>query len=504
MESNNIAFRQPCDEKAKVAYALNLCAVSISQIIDSKDLVVLKQERESILNNINLQNFVKHPALLDVLRQILDTITYLEIQAGDLSFVEKEYQQKLKNAIWSAVPSPGSLFVGSHPAMLALAVASQVGTGYMNYRRNKSQYALEKEKSIWELKRHELEQLYGLRAQLFETAWKLSADYNFDDKFRLTEKQLSRYSEALLEEDPLKRFERLDVISDRFTAFPPFWYHKGNAAMEVFRDKQYSELSHSYKAEALEAYKKFGENHFEFLREDIIAASCFIEHISLLEQGDPLIEGLLNQALQLAGENYDVLQQSVLVNIHLKKYAEVILPLREMIANNYNVGLNAILLSRIYFKNNSKFEYEKLCLIAGKDNVLSWSEDADLSERLLVDSHKQRIAGEYSAMVRRIAFELSIDRSLDYFKSIYNEFNEVSSDLQGNIYENKKIIEHFSVVKSKLKKAATSRDDKDKSILDFSHEANMLCNALISSESKMQIDDNTAEIIKKIKAIAKS
>jgi len=37
------------EEKIKAAYALNLCAVSVSQIIDSLDLVVLKQEREYIL-----------------------------------------------------------------------------------------------------------------------------------------------------------------------------------------------------------------------------------------------------------------------------------------------------------------------------------------------------------------------------------------------------------------------------------------------------------------------
>ena len=286
MSTSELSIQMPQEEKTKVAYALNLCAVSISQIIDSRDIYILKQERENILNNLNLQNFVKHPALLEVLKQILDTITYLEIQAGDLEFVEKEYQQKLKNAIWSAIPSPGALFLGGDPVTTAIAIAAQIGTGYMNYRRNKSQYALDKDRSIWELKRHEIEQLYGLRAQLFETAWKLSVDYDFDDRLRLSQKQISRYSEALLEEDPLKRYERLDVMSDKFAAFPPFWYHKGNAAMEIYRSNLYSSFSDGYKSEALKGYEEFHKCHFEFLREDIIAASCCIEHISLLGQSE--------------------------------------------------------------------------------------------------------------------------------------------------------------------------------------------------------------------------
>lgn len=499
MESNSMVVQVSQEEKTKVAYALNLCAVSISQIIDSKDIVVLKQEREAILNNLNLQHFVKHPALLDVLKRILNTITYLEIQAGDLSFIEKEYQQKLKNAIWSAIPSPGSLFVGSAPAMLAIAVASQIGTGYMNYRRNKSEYVLDKEKAQWELKRHELEQLYGLRAQLFEAAWKLSVDYDFDDGFRLTEKQLSRYSEALLEEDPLKRFERLDVMSDRFSAFPPFWYQKGNAAMEVFRDKQYSEFSETYKTEAIKAYNKFITGHFEFLREDIIAASCFIEYISLLEANDPLIEILLEKALRFAGENYDVLQQSVFVNLQLKKFDAVIPSLREMIVNNYNVGLNGILLSRIYFEKSCRAEYDKLCLIAGKNNVLPWSNDAILSEKTLMDTRKADITDAYLSMVKRIIFILGTSKDWDSFKTMYNEFNIISNSLQKTIGGDEDIIEKFTKVEEKLKRAIAHSDDK--SIKVFYTEADKLCSALSSDKYTIQIDDYTT-LIKKMKTIA--
>jgi hypothetical protein len=487
------------EEKRQVAYALNLCSVSISQIIDSRDIIVLKQERESILNNLNLQNFVKHPALLDVLKQILDTITYLEIQAGDLDFIEKEYQHKLKNAIWSAIPSPGALFAGGDPVTLAIAIAAQIGTGYMNYRRNKSQYTLDKEKSVWELKRHELEQLYGLRAQLFETAWKLSADYDFDDKYRLTQKQLSRYSEALLEEDPLKRFERLDVISDKFSAFPPFWYHKGNAAMEVYRDARYTTFSESYKTEALKAYNEFHERHFEFLREDVIAASCCIEHISLLEPTDEYAEELLRQALCLAGENYDVLQQSIFVSLRFKKFDEVITPLREMIANDYNVGLNGILLSRIYFAKTLKTEYEKLRAIAGEDNVLPWSDDADLSERQLVDVRKSRISDEYRNMAQRIVFRLKTTKNASLSSAIYNGFIEISAILQRYAKGNDELIESLGSTEGKLKQAIKSINDK--SLRDFFEAANETANVLLASEFSIQISEDAPELIDKMEKL---
>ena len=43
------------DKQTKqAAYALNMCTVSVSQIIDYDDINILEQEYEAILNNINL------------------------------------------------------------------------------------------------------------------------------------------------------------------------------------------------------------------------------------------------------------------------------------------------------------------------------------------------------------------------------------------------------------------------------------------------------------------
>ena len=85
------------EEQLKAAYALNLCTVSISQIIDYDDMNIMEQEYEAILNNLNLEQIPKDDALLKVLKQILDTITFFRIQEVDKKLIEKEYQQKIKN-----------------------------------------------------------------------------------------------------------------------------------------------------------------------------------------------------------------------------------------------------------------------------------------------------------------------------------------------------------------------------------------------------------------------
>ena len=75
------------EEKHRAAYALNMCTVSISQIIDYDDLNILEQEYDTILNNLDLEKIPKDEALLRILRQLLDTITYFKIQEGDRKFI---------------------------------------------------------------------------------------------------------------------------------------------------------------------------------------------------------------------------------------------------------------------------------------------------------------------------------------------------------------------------------------------------------------------------------
>lgn len=410
-------------EKKKVAYALNLCTVSVSQIIDYNDIYILEQEYDAILNNLNLQNFIKDESLLKVLKQLLDTITFFRIQEGDKKFIEKEYQQKMKNAMWSAVPNLSIIFTGGNPLAIAIAAVTQIGIGYMNYRKNKNQYLLEKEKQEWELQRSAMEQFNGLRRELFETAWRLSDAYDFDDKYRLTEKQISRYNAILLDPDPLRRFEKLDVISDTFRAFPPFWFYKANAAKDIYRSEEYrnTEIGFSFKQKALDAYHEFDAIYVKFMREDVIAASCALEHISLLDpqKDSEEIKRLLCRAVELAGDNFDVLQMCVLSYIALKQITDAKTTLQKLINDNYNIGLNGLLLSRIYCKHDkNKTEYDILKKRIGEKNVMPWIESDVDADRGYIEYRKQDVIWRFEEFLKALVhkYQLLFNESL-YWKN---------------------------------------------------------------------------------------
>lgn len=86
-------------EQFMAAYALNMCTVSVSQIIDYNDAHILEQEYDAILNNINLEKIPKDEALLKILSELLNTITFFKIYDIKEKQIEEKYKRKIKNAI---------------------------------------------------------------------------------------------------------------------------------------------------------------------------------------------------------------------------------------------------------------------------------------------------------------------------------------------------------------------------------------------------------------------
>ena len=380
-------------EKRQAAYALNLCMVSVSQIIDYDDIYILEQEYDAILNNLNLEMMPKDEALLEILKQLLNTITFFRIQEGDKKFIEKEYQQRVKNAIWAAVPNFAIIGAGGNPLSVGISLATQVGIGYMNYRKEKAQIAAEREKEEWKLQRSAMEQFNGLRRELFDTAWRLADKYNFPDEYRLTESQIARYNTILMDSDYLRRYERLSYISDKFEAYPPFWYSLGNAANVIAQDTSYDpKIQAEYRFLAMQHFQKFLDiTERNLLREDKLLASCALEYADLLlsmgNNAPQKLEPLVRKAVSAAGNSYDILEMCGIAYIRLGNYTEAAKILRMLVNEGYNETVNAQFLSRIYVSDfinkalpSAQYDYLTLQARVGKNLLFPMPSNSNLSQ----------------------------------------------------------------------------------------------------------------------------
>lgn len=276
------------------------------------------------------------------------------MQEGDKKLIDREYQQKMKNAIWSAVPNLGLIVAGGNPVTMAISLASQVGIGYMNYRRVKSENQLEYDKQQWQLQRSAMEQFNGLRRELFDTAWRLADTYKFPDEYRLTERQIRQYDEILMDNDEIRRYERLTTIKDKFIAYPPFWYHYGSTANYISRDRTVNlsdETRMQYRLEALDHFETYWEaNKFALLREDQLASSCALEQVDLLDidRDREKIAELLDKAVKFSGYANDILQLCAVAYLKIDEKEKASELLRILVNEEYNITVNAQILSSLY------------------------------------------------------------------------------------------------------------------------------------------------------------
>lgn len=411
-------------EQLKAAYALNMCTVSVSQIVDYNDEYILEQEYEAILNNLNLEQMPKDEALLNILVKLLNVITFFRIDKIKREQIEKKYQQKIKNAIWSAVPNIGVIVAGN-PVTVALSLATQVGIGYMNYRREKASALADKEDQEVELRITAMEQFNALRRELFTTAWRLADEYNFPDKFRLTERQISQYNAILMDPDEIRKYERLASVQDKFEAYLPFWYYMGHTAKLIAED-----ADNGLSEDAREYYRKQAKLHFEkyeslntfnILREDEITASFALEFVDLLLLEDHpdygRISNLIETAVSMAGNAKDVLEICAFAYLKTGNTSAAATVLRNLINEDYNTATNAKILTRIYvseyLQNNDNavaVQYESLASRLPSSwlfpmpeikRIASPDEDPELIRRYLIDQ-KSTLEKEYEDVLDQI------------------------------------------------------------------------------------------------------
>lgn len=346
------------DVRFRAAYALNMCTVSVSQIVDYNDVHILEQEYDAILNNINLENMPKDEALLNILVELLNTVSFFRIYDIKEKQIEKKYQNQMKNAIWSAIPNFGVILATTNPIALACSLVTQIGSSYMNYRKAKANAIENHEDSAIELQITAIEQLNALKRELFTTAWRLSDRYNFSDEYRLTEKQIHKYNEILMDPDELRKFERLEVIQDQFKAYPPFWYFFGHAAHRLSKGYDLSiEINESIKKhfndkakECFEYYERFID--YNILREDKITSAYALEYADFLleenSQDIDKIKKLIDLAYEMSKNANDILQMCSISYLKIGEINKAQNVLRILVNDNFNKDVNAKLLSKLY------------------------------------------------------------------------------------------------------------------------------------------------------------
>ena len=416
------------DDNYRAAVALNLCMVSLSQIVDYNDINILRMEYEAILNNINLECIPKDDALLNALQSILDTCHFFTLHEKNKELLKKKQALKLKAGL-----SNINFFVitgGGNPYAAAANLALMIGVAAVNYKTQKAKAEYENEAEEWELEKSALEQLHELRGALFTAAWRLADKYQYPDAWRLSEKQIKLYDEILADPDPFSRFIRLETIKDKFEAYPVFFYYLAHSAIEAAeeekkKNQQKIAFINTMYQKAEEALNRFDKYYSvaRLLREDLVAASAYLDRAEIQYRGGLYYMALdsVKKAQDLAGFDFTILQNCVFqylrvikdVNMRQKEKKtkneedisnsklklneakdSAIKCLKILVANDYNVSVNSKILSEIHIKDKNKADYDILDQLVSKRSsfkyrhILPWPRDEEEADKKQMDAQE--------------------------------------------------------------------------------------------------------------------
>lgn len=228
-----------------------------------------------------------------------------------------------------------------------------------------------------------------------------------------------------MDQDEVRKYERLESIKEDFEAYPPFWYFIGNAANYIAgSDLNLSvETREEYRQKALEYFDKFESlNKYNILRQDQLTASCGLEHIDLLLLSDnpdkARIKKLLDGAVKSSKNYNDILELCVLTYLKIGEQDEAAKILRILVNEDYNRVINAQLLSSIYVYKHSRSDYELLATRVDPDYLYPMPKAGEDAEALQAEFGRKQKA------VLKLKYRLALE---DYLSKYSAEWNRITS-----------------------------------------------------------------------------
>jgi len=322
------------------ALALNYCRNSLVKIQSYNDRIVLDEEYNNIINNIDLSK-IKDEEIIELLEELLDTLTFYKLKEGDEAKLHTKYEKKVSEAFYSSFSGMTNVIYvgGGNPYVIAAAAVAQLGGAYSNYRKNLTEYREELDDEVWKLEKDAIKEINDIQKRFLRNSWMLMQKRDIPDIWRLTDSQLDEYVEILKDENISRRLRKLERNSKYFQAYPPYWYYLAIFSLEVNNIDL-----------AVEALEQFEEIHKGFFREDNVYTSALMNRIILMDakKNKRKVKKYLNLMVNESTRDWRKNLFAALKYAEIGRYKESKELLQINIDNEHQVSLHMRLMGEIY------------------------------------------------------------------------------------------------------------------------------------------------------------
>jgi hypothetical protein len=246
--------KNPDSRGRSTAVALNYCRASFHRIRRIQSKRVLIEEREKILNNLNL-NGIGDEEVIKLYSAVLDEISQIDIAEREEAVIKEKY----KKAVYRQLGQT-TFFMAAQFATASMESMARTGVNsWLDYR----DLRWTREFDQWKVEKNRIQAVVDKSSKFLDTFWKLAQKKNIPDRWLVRGNDLDNLAEAIAEENLNTRLRVLKRMEPFMECFPPYWYY-------LARTQQ--GLGKLYDAE--KTYDKLADvaaGHFR--KDDMLAAS---------------------------------------------------------------------------------------------------------------------------------------------------------------------------------------------------------------------------------------
>lgn len=200
------------------AVALNYSRAAFHRIRKYPSKRVLLEEREQILNNLDL-NGIADEETIRLYTAVLAQISDVQIAEKERIFIREQFQRQFERQLFSAVWSAGT-------QIAATEYLSAVRTGansWWDYRA----LVWQKDYDSWKVEKAQMVGVVDKSSLFLDTFWKLIRKRGIPDRWLIRGEDLDQLEAAVREPDAETRLRVLKRMESFMECYPPYWYYVG-------------------------------------------------------------------------------------------------------------------------------------------------------------------------------------------------------------------------------------------------------------------------------------
>ena len=238
----------------KAAVALNYCRSAFFRIEKNPSAEVLAQEREKILNNLDLTN-IEDEAIVKLYTATLDEITSIRIADKEEKVVNKGFGKS-----WQSLATMTAFGFLTDVGEFNYASAVRRGaTSWWDFRG----IQVNRDMELWKVEKGRMSAIQAKSSSFLEASWKLARTRNVPDRWLVRNSEFERLYAAMQEQDLNVRLRMLERMAPFMECYPPYWYYVARTQQQL---GQFPQAEQTYLNVA-----RLGDGHFR--RDDMLAAT---------------------------------------------------------------------------------------------------------------------------------------------------------------------------------------------------------------------------------------